>query len=89
MGTGAPYSMAGKSGTAQIVTIAQDESYDEAELAERQRDHAWFVAFAPVESPRIAIAIIVENGGSGSSGAAPIARTLLDHYFNIKEPVRG
>ncbi|MEL7186490.1 MAG: penicillin-binding protein 2, partial [Pseudomonadota bacterium] len=81
VGTGAPYEMAGKSGTAQIVTIAQDEKYDEAELEERQRDHAWFVAFAPVDNPRIAVAVIVENGESGSSVAAPVAKAVMDQYL--------
>ena len=79
---GAGYKMAGKTGTAQVVGIAQDEEYEVDEVAEKFRDHALFVAFAPVENPEIALAIIVENGGSGSSGAAPIARTLFDHYFS-------
>lgn len=81
VGTGAPYQMAGKSGTAQIVTIAQDEKYDEAELEERQRDHAWFVAFAPVENPQVAVAVIVENGESGSGVAAPVAKAVMDAYL--------
>lgn len=81
VGTGAPYAMAGKSGTAQVVSIAQDEEYDDAELEERQRDHALFIAFAPLEEPRIAVALIVENGESGSSVAAPIAKAVMDHYL--------
>ena len=81
VGTGAPYAMAGKSGTAQVVSIAQDEEYDDAELEERQRDHALFIAFAPLEAPRIAVALIVENGESGSSVAAPIAKAVMDHYL--------
>lgn len=85
VGTGAPYEMAGKSGTAQIVTIAQDEKYDDAELEERQRDHAWFVAFAPVDNPRIAVAVIVENGESGSSVAAPVARAVMDQYLGVSD----
>ncbi len=81
VGTGAPYKMAGKSGTAQVVTVAQDEKYDELELEERLRDHAWFVAFAPLENPRIAVAVIVENGESGSSVAAPVAKAVMDEYL--------
>ena len=81
VGTGAPYEMAGKSGTAQVISIAQDEEYDEEELEERQRDHALFIAFAPFEDPRIAVAVIVENGRSGSSVAAPIAKAVMDQYL--------
>ncbi len=81
VGMGAPYAMAGKSGTAQVVSIAQDEEYDEAELEERQRDHALFIAFAPLEEPRIAVALIVENGESGSGVAAPIAKQVMDAYL--------
>ena len=80
-GAGTEYQFAGKTGTAQVVTIGQDEEYDEDEIPEEFRDHALFIAFAPVESPEIALAVIVENGGSGSTTAAPIARELLDHYF--------
>ena len=81
VGAGAPYQMAGKSGTAQVVSIAQDEKYDETELEERQRDHALFIAFAPFDEPRIAVALIVENGESGSGVAAPIARAVMDAYL--------
>ena len=83
VGMGAPYMMAGKSGTAQVVSIAQDEEYDEEELEERQRDHALFIAFAPLDNPRIAVAVIVENGSSGSSVAAPIARAIMDQYLGF------
>ena len=81
VGMGAPYQMAGKSGTAQVVSIAQDEEYDEVELEERQRDHALFIAFAPLDDPKIAVALIVENGESGSGVAAPIAKSILDAYL--------
>jgi len=81
VGMGAPYKMAGKSGTAQVISIAQDEEYDEEEIEERQRDHALFIAFAPFDKPRIAVAVIVENGSSGSSVAAPIAKALMDHHL--------
>ncbi|MEX2523520.1 MAG: penicillin-binding protein 2 [Gammaproteobacteria bacterium] len=86
-GRGANYQFAGKTGTAQVISIGQDEEYDEDIIPEILRDHALFIAFAPLESPRIAIAIIVENGGSGSSTAAPIARQLFDHYLNTEESV--
>jgi len=78
---GAPYTVAGKTGTAQVVGIAQNEKYDAAKLAERQRDHGLFVAFAPVDKPKIAIAVIVENGNSGSGAAAPVARKVLDAWL--------
>jgi penicillin-binding protein 2 len=81
VGFGAPYKMAGKSGTAQVVSIAQDEEYDEEELLERQRDHALFISFAPLENPRIAVAVVIENGSSGSGVAAPVARAIMDAYL--------
>ena len=80
-GYGSSYSIAGKTGTAQVFTLAQDQEYDEEEIEETKRDHALFVAFAPVEEPAIAIAVVVENGGSGSSVAAPIARQVLDAFL--------
>lgn len=78
---GAEYNMAGKTGTAQVVGIAQDGEYNPEELQERHLDHALFVAFAPAEDPRIAVAVVVENGGGGSSTAAPIAREVLDAWL--------
>ena len=83
---GAPYSIAGKTGTAQVFSVAQNARYNESAIAERLRDHAWFVAFAPIEAPRIAIAVLVENGRSGSGTAAPIARTVMDAYLLRKFP---
>jgi len=81
VGFGAGYEMAGKSGTAQVVSIAQDEEYDEEEIEERLRDHALFISFAPFDDPRIAVAVIVENGSSGSGVAAPIAKAVMDEYL--------
>ena len=75
------YRMAGKSGTSQVVGIAQGEEYDEEELDEFQRKHAWFIAFAPVDDPQIAVCVLVENGGSGSSVAGPVAREVIDDYL--------
>ena len=80
-GLNAKYEFAGKTGTAQVIGIAQDEEYKKEEIAEEFQDHALFIAFAPVERPQIALAIIVENGGGGSKTAAPIARKMLDHYM--------
>jgi penicillin-binding protein 2 len=80
-GMDAEYTFAGKTGTAQVVAIAQGAKYDASKLSEFQKDHALFVAFAPAEDPKIAIAVIVENGGSGSSVAAPVARKVLDYYL--------
>jgi penicillin-binding protein 2 len=80
-GRGAPYKMAGKTGTAQVFSLAEDEEYDADEVRERLRDHALFIGFAPVDNPRIAVAVIVENGGSGSGTAAPVARALFDSWL--------
>lgn len=85
VGSGAPYRMAGKSGTAQVFSIGQDEEYDEEEVEERLKDHALFIAFAPVENPQIAVAVIVENGSSGSGVAAPIARAIMDKYLGYDD----
>ncbi|GMU45487.1 MAG: penicillin-binding protein 2 [Porticoccaceae bacterium] len=85
------YSLAGKTGTAQVVGIKQNERYDARRLAKEQLDHALFIAFAPVEAPRIAVAVIVENGEHGSSTAAPVARQVIDTYLGLaaQEPVGG
>lgn len=80
---GIKYRMAGKTGTAQVVGIAQGEKYDSEALRERQRDHALFVAFAPLENPQIAIAVIVENGEK-SSKAAAVARQVIDKYMELE-----
>ena len=80
------YSLAGKTGTAQVFGLDPEEEYIAENIEEKLRDHALFTGFAPIEDPQVAIAIIVENAGSGSSKAAPLARELLDEYF-IKNPV--
>lgn len=84
---GAPYAIAGKTGTAQVVAMKQGEKYVESRVAERHRDHALFIAYAPAEDPKIAIAVLVENGGHGGSTAAPIARAVFDYYLLGKLPV--
>ena len=76
------YRMAGKSGTSQVVEINQGEVYDEEKLSEFRRKHAWFIAFAPVDNPTIAVAVLVENGGGGSSVAAPVAKIVIDAYLS-------
>jgi penicillin-binding protein 2 len=75
------YRIAGKTGTAQVFGIAQEEEYEEEEVAKHLRDHGLFIGFAPAEEPRIAVAVVVENGGSGSSSAAPVARAVMDRYL--------
>ncbi len=77
------YRMAGKSGTAQVVEIKQGEEYSEEGLEEAKKNHAWFIAFAPVKNPKIAVAVLVENGGGGSSVAGPVARKVLDSYLAV------
>ncbi|MFY0676590.1 MAG: penicillin-binding protein 2 [Neptuniibacter sp.] len=86
-GAGALYKIAGKTGTAQVVGIKQDEEYDAEKLAEIHRDHALFVAFAPIDDPQIAISVVVENGGGGSTTAAPIARQIMDAYLFGIDPL--
>lgn len=88
-GADAAYEFAGKTGTAQVISIAQGEEYDAESIPEEFRDHALFIAFAPVEEPQIALAVVVENGGQGARAAAPIARALLDHYFAEQEAGSG
>ena len=83
---GLTYHIAGKTGTAQVFSVGQKQNYKEMNVKKTMRDHAWFVAFAPAEAPRIAVAVIAENGGHGGSVAAPIARALMDQYFGV--PVR-
>jgi penicillin-binding protein 2 len=80
-GMNAPYHMAGKTGTAQVISVKQNEEYDEEKTAKQYRDHALFIAYAPAEKPEIALAILVENGGHGASAAAPIARKIMDQYL--------
>ncbi len=77
---GAPYSVGGKTGTAQVFSL-RGQRYVEKNVRERLRDHSWFVAYAPAENPKIALAVLVENGGFGSQSAAPIARQVIDYYL--------
>ena len=78
---GAPYASAGKTGTAQVIAIKQGEKYVASRVAERHRDHALFVAYAPADAPKIAVAVLVENAGFGAAAAAPIARKVFDYYL--------
>jgi penicillin-binding protein 2 len=78
---GALYKLGGKTGTAQVVTVKQTESTKHQDADVRKREHAWFIAFAPVDNPKIAIAVLIENGGFGGSTAGPIARKVLDTYL--------
>ena len=83
---GAQYTSGGKTGTAQLVGMKQNERYVESKVHERLRDHSLFIAFAPAESPKIALAVVVENGGFGARAAAPIARSVLDYFLLGKLP---
>ena len=86
IGAGSPYAIAAKTGTAQVIGIKQNEKWDESKVAERLRDHALFIAFAPAEDPKIAVAVIVENGSHGGSAAGPVARKVMDYYLLGKVP---
>jgi len=79
-----PFKMAGKTGTAQVFGIKQDEKYDAKTLEKKLHDHALFIAIAPADDPKIVIAVVAEHGGGGSHTAAPIARKLIDQYFGLK-----
>ncbi|MBW6493462.1 MAG: penicillin-binding protein 2 [Burkholderiaceae bacterium] len=83
---GVEYAVASKTGTAQVIGMKQNEKYNASRIAERFRDHSLFIAFAPADKPRIAIALIVENGGFGAQAAAPIARAAFDFYLLGKLP---
>jgi penicillin-binding protein 2 len=82
--TGLDYRIAGKTGTAQVISIDTDDKYDSSKLEKRQWDHALFVAYAPAENPKIAIGLIVENGEHGGLSAAPIARAVFDAYMQSR-----
>ncbi len=84
----AEYTSGGKTGTSQVIAIKAGEKYNESRTAERHRDHALFIAFAPLEAPKIALAVLVENAGFGATAAAPIARMVLDYYLLGKKPVK-
>ena len=83
---GTPYVSAGKTGTAQLFTIKQGEKYHAGSVDERLRDHAWYLAYAPADRPRIALAVLVENGGFGAQAAAPVARAVFDYYLLGRAP---
>jgi penicillin-binding protein 2 len=85
-GAGAAYTFAGKTGTSQVIGMKQGEKYVESKINERHRDHALFIAYAPAEKPKIALAVLVENGGHGGSAAAPIARLVFDYFLLGKLP---
>jgi penicillin-binding protein 2 len=86
VGANAGYSIAAKTGTAQVIGIKQNAKYDSRSINERHRDHALFIAYAPADNPSIALAVIVENGGHGGSAAGPIARKVMDYYLLGKLP---
>ena len=83
---GAQYVSAGKTGTAQLFSLKEDTKYQTSHVDERLRDHAWYIAYAPADHPRIALAVLVENGGFGAQAAAPIARAVLDYYLLGRAP---
>ena len=84
-GADAAYRFAGKTGTAQVFSLGVNERYEADDLPEELLDHGLFIAFAPAEAPRIALAVVVENGGSGSHSAAPVARKIFDAWLAIPD----
>ena len=82
----APYQSGGKTGTAQVIAIKQDQKYNAKDIDERHRDHALYTAFAPVDAPQIALALVVENAGFGAGAAAPIARRVFDFVLSGQYP---
>jgi penicillin-binding protein 2 len=86
---GLDYEIAGKTGTAQVISIDAEEEYDSSKIEKNKWDHALFVAFAPVDDPQIAVGLIVENGEHGSSAAAPIARQVIETYMKSRPPGDG
>ena len=82
----APYQTGGKTGTAQVIAIGKDEKYNASKIDERHRDHALYTAFAPLEDPHIALALVVENAGFGAGAAAPIARRVFDFVLSGQYP---
>src|SRR4029079_2028013 len=82
----APYKSGGKTGTAQVIEIKANEKYNASRLDERHRDHALYAAFAPLQSPKVALAIVVENAGFGAGAAEPIARRAFDHLLACNYP---
>ena len=83
---GTNYHVAGKSGTAQVFSLKENQKYNAAGLKKELHDHAWFTAYAPYEDPKLVVTIILENAGGGSSNAAPIVRQIMDFYLNKRLP---
>ncbi|BFU61174.1 MULTISPECIES: penicillin-binding protein 2 [Rodentibacter] len=83
---GANYHVAGKSGTAQVFSLKENQKYDATGLKKELHDHAWFAAYAPYENPKMVVSIILENAGGGSSNAAPVVRKIMDYYLNERLP---
>ena len=81
--------VAGKTGTAQVVTMEKYKEVDEEDVAYKHRDHAWFTSFAPAENPEIAVTVLVEHGGHGGSAAAPVAKKVLERYFAKKNKLKS
>jgi penicillin-binding protein 2 len=83
---GTDYVSAGKTGTAQLFSVAQDAEYEEENVSARLRDNAMYVGYAPYSAPEISLSVVIENAGGGSSNAAPAARTIMDYYFSEIKP---
>ncbi|TDQ57874.1 peptidoglycan glycosyltransferase /cell elongation-specific peptidoglycan D,D-transpeptidase [Mesocricetibacter intestinalis] len=83
---GAAYDAAGKSGTAQVFSLKENQTYNAGQLRKELHDHAWFTAYAPYQQPKVVVAIILENAGGGSSNAAPVVRRIMDYYLNQRLP---
>jgi penicillin-binding protein 2 len=83
LGKTLPFNVAGKTGTAQVFGIKQNQKYDAETLEKKLQDHALFVGFAPAENPEFVVVVVAENGGSGSKVAAPMAKRMIEEYFGL------
>lgn len=83
---GTNYHVAGKSGTAQVFSLKENQTYNAGNLVKELHDHAWFVGFAPYENPKMVVAVILENAGGGGSNAGPVVRSVMDYYLNERLP---
>lgn len=83
---GTNFHVAGKSGTAQVFSLKENQTYNAGNLVKELHDHAWFIGYAPYENPKMVVAVILENAGGGGSNAGPVVRSIMEYYLNIRLP---